>query len=154
MLSAILYISKVALEFVPNVELVTMLTIIYALVFGAETYLVVTVFNMFELVQWGFGTWWFSYLYVWSLLCLITLLLKRLIKEEFLVWSVVSGCFGLIFGALFAVFYLPMDPHYALSYWISGLPWDVAHSISNFIVMLILGKPLYRLLRRLKATFE
>ena len=141
MLSAILYISKVALEFVPNVELVTMLTIIYALVFGAETYLVVTVFNMFELVQ-------------WPLLCLITLLLKRLIKEEFLVWAVVSGGFGLIFGALFAVFYLPMDPHYALSYWISGLPWDVAHSISNFIVMLILGKPLYRLLRRLKAMFE
>lgn len=154
MLSASLYISKVALEFVPNVELVTMLTIIYALIFGAETYLVVTVFNMFELVQWGFGTWWFSYLYVWPLLCLITLLLKRLIKEEFLVWAVVSGGFGLIFGALFAVFYLPMDPHYALSYWISGLPWDVAHSISNFIVMLILGKPLYRLLRRLKATFE
>lgn len=151
MLSAILYLSKVAFEFIPNVELVTMLTMIYAMVFGAEAYLVVTVFNFFELIQWGFGTWWFSYLYVWPLLCLITILLKRFIREEFLIWAVVAGGYGLIFGSLFALFYLPMDPHYVLSYWISGLPWDVAHGVANFIVMLVLGKPLYRLLKQLKA---
>lgn len=151
MLSAILYLSKVAFEFIPNVELVTMLTMIYAMVFGAEAYLVVTVFNFFELIQWGFGTWWFSYLYVWPLLCLITILLKRFIREEFLIWAVMAGGYGLIFGSLFALFYLPMDPHYALSYWISGLPWDVAHGVANFIVMLVLGKPLYRLLKQLKV---
>ena len=73
LLSAILYIAKVVLEFIPNVELISFLTIIYTLVFGTEALLIVTVFNMFELVQWGFGVWWISYLYVWPLLVLATM---------------------------------------------------------------------------------
>lgn len=150
LLSAILYVSKVALEFLPNIELVSLLVILYSLVFGWETILIVTVFNMFELIQWGFGTWWFSYLYVWPLLCVITMLLKKLIKEEFVIWAVVSGGFGLIFGSLFAVFYLFVDCGYALAYWISGLPWDVVHCIGNFVLMLLVGKPLYKLLKKVK----
>ena len=141
LLSAILYVSKVALEFLPNV-------------FGKETFLTVTVFNLFELIQWGFGTWWFSYLYVWPLLCLITLILKKLIKEEILVWAIVSGCFGLIFGSLFAIVYIPINLSYALTYWISGLPWDVWHGVCNFILMLVLGKPLYLLLIRMKGSVQ
>lgn len=150
LLSAILYVSKVALEFLPNVELVSLLTVLYTLVFGKEAFLIVTVFNLFELIQWGFGTWWVSYLYVWPLLVLITLLLKRVIKEEFLIWSVVSGLFGLIFGSLFAIVYLPVNPAYALAYWISGLPWDVWHGVCNFVLMLVIGKPLYLLLKKIK----
>ena len=150
LLSAILYVSKVALEFLPNVELVSLLTVLYTLVFGKEAFLIVTVFNLFELIQWGFGTWWVSYLYVWPLLVLIILLLKKVIKEEFLIWSVVSGLFGLIFGSLFAIVYLPVDPAYALAYWISGLPWDVWHGVCNFVLMLVIGKPLYLLLKKIK----
>ena len=77
LLSAILYIAKVVLEFIPNVELISFLTIIYTLVFGTEALLIVTVFNMFELVQWGFGVWWISYLYVWPLLVLATIFIKK-----------------------------------------------------------------------------
>lgn len=152
LLSAALYVSKVALEFLPNVELVSFLTIIYTLVFGAEAFLIVTVFNMFELIQWGFGVWWVSYLYVWPLLCLITLLLRKLIGEEFMLWAIVSGLFGLIFGALFAVAYLPVDSGYALAYWISGLPFDVWHGVCNFIIMLLIGRPVYRALRKIKRS--
>ena len=150
LLSAILYVSKIALEFLPNIELVSLLVIIYSLVFGWETILIVTVFNMFELIQWGFGTWWISYLYVWPLLCVITMLLKKIIKEEFLIWAMVSGGFGLIFGSLFAVLNILISPTYAWSYFISGLPWDVVHCIGNFVIMIMVGKPLYRLLMMLK----
>lgn len=143
LLSAVLYVAKVALEFLPNVELVSFLTIIYTLVFGAEAFLIVTVFNMFELIQWGFGVWWVSYLYVWPLLCLATLLFKKLLREEFVLWAIVSGLFGLIFGSLFAIAYLPLDPSYALAYWLSGLTWDVWHGICNFIIMLLIGKPVH-----------
>ena len=153
LLGAILYVSKVALEAFPNVELISVLIIVYTLVFGRETFLTITVFNLFELIQWGFGSWWVSYLYVWPLLCLIVLLLKCLVKEEFLVWSVVAGCFGLVFGGLFALAYLPIDPSYALAYWISGLPWDVWHGVWNFVLTIVLGKPLYKVLRMLKNRF-
>lgn len=150
MLAAILYVAKVALEFLPNVELVSLLTILYTLAFGKEAFLIVTVFNMFELIQWGFGSWWVSYLYTWPLLCLLTLLFRKLFKEEFLLWAIFAGCFGLIFGFLFAIAYLPLGFSYALSYWISGLPWDVWHAVSNFALMLAAGKFLYRALCKLK----
>lgn len=143
LLSAILTILKMAVP-IPNVELVSLLIIIYTLLFGKETLVIITVFNLTEGLLWGFGLWWFSYLYVWPLLCLAVLLLKRLIKEEFLVWGVVSGVFGLVFGGFFALVYLPIDPAYALAYWVSGLPWDVWHGIWNFVLMAVAGKPIYR----------
>ena len=146
LLSAILYVSKAALEFMPNVELVSLLVIVYTLVLGNEAFLTVTVFNLFELIQWGFGSWWVSYLYVWPLLVLIVLLLRKIVKEEFLIWGIVSGGFGLMFGSLFAIPYLLVDPSYALAYWISGLPWDVWHGVWSFVLMVVLGKPLYRIL--------
>lgn len=154
LLSAILYVSKLALDFLPNIELVSLLTILYTLVFGKEAFLIVTVFNLFQIIQWGIGSWTISYLYTWPLLCLLTLLLKKLIKEEFIVWSIVSGIFGLIFGSLFALVYIPVDPAYALSYWITGLPWDVWHAVWNFVLMLVLGKPLYKVLKRMKNTVQ
>ncbi len=150
-LSAVLYVSKVLLEFAPNVELVSFLTILYTLVFGKEALLIVTVFNLFELVQWGFGLWLASYFYVWPLLCLLTLAFRRLFQEELLLWALLSGLFGLAFGSLFALAYVPADPAYALSYWISGLPWDVWHGAVNFTLMLLLGKPVLKVLKRIKA---
>jgi hypothetical protein len=148
--SATLYVSQVVLSFLPNVELVTLLIILYTLAFGKETLLIVTVFNLFEGMQWGFGLWWFSYLYTWPVLCLAVLLLRKFIKEEFTVWAVVAGAFGLLFGSFFAIVYLPVDPAYALTYWLSGLPWDLWHAVWNFVLMVALGKPLFHLLKKVK----
>lgn len=153
-LAALLYVSKVVLEFLPNVELVSLLIILYTLVFGKETLLAVVVFNLFEVVQWGIGTWTISYLYTWPLLCVLTLVFKRWFREEFIFWAIFSGCFGLIFGALFAIVYLPVGWSAALSYWILGLPWDVWHAAANFVLMLILGKPVYGVLCKVKNQIE
>lgn len=160
LLSAVLYVSKAALEFLPNVELVSFLTIIYTLVFGSEAFLIVTVFNMFQFIQWGFGSWWVSYLYVWPLLVGIVMVIRRMLKtsgyqqEEFLLWAMVSGGFGLLFGSLFAIAYIPVNPGYAFSYWVTGLPWDVWHGVCNFVIMLLIGKPVYRKLKIITAKMD
>ena len=151
LLSAILTVVMLALKPLPNVELISLLVILYALLFGKDTFIIVTVFSLVEGLMWGFGLWWISYLYAWPLLVLAVLLLKKLIKEEFLVWAVVSGLYGLVFGALFAIAYLPIDPAYALSYWIAGLPWDVWHAIANFALMATVGRRLYRVLKKVRA---
>ncbi|MCR4990107.1 MAG: hypothetical protein K6A38_04510 [Lachnospiraceae bacterium] len=148
LLSAILYVCKVSLEWLPNVELVTLLVILYALTIGLDALYVTLIFNIIELIQWGFGTWWIAYLYIWPLFVIISLLLKKVIKEEFIIWAVLSGCFGLVFGALCSSVYLFIDPKYAWTYFIAGLPWDAWHAISNFIIMLLAGKPLYLLLKK------
>lgn len=148
LLGASLTVAKWALSFIPNTELVSLLIVLYALVFGRDTFWMILVFNLMEGLQWGFGIWWISYLYTWPILAAVTLLLKRMFKEEFLLWAVVSGVFGLLFGSFFALAYVPADPMYALTYWIRGLPWDAWHGACNFIVMLVLGKTLYRVLLR------
>jgi hypothetical protein len=147
-LSAALTVAITALKPFPNVELISLLVIVYCLIIGRDTFIVVTIFSLTEGLIWGFGLWWVSYLYVWPLLCLIVLVLKRLVKEEFLIWAVVSGAFGLIFGSLFAIAYIPVDPAYAFSYWIAGLPWDVWHAVWNFIMMAGVGKPVYWVLKK------
>jgi hypothetical protein len=149
LLSAILTIAMIALKPLPNVELISLLVILYTLVFGKETFIIVTVFTFVEGLMWGFGLWWVSYLYVWPLLCLIVLLLEKFIKEQFLIWAVVSGLFGLIFGSLFAIAYIPAGPAAALAYWITGLPWDVWHAIANFVLMATVGKTIYKVLCKL-----
>ena len=151
LLTAILYLAKLVLDFAPNVELVSLLLILYTMVLGKEAFLIVLVFNLLQLIQWGPGTWLISYFYVWPLLCLLTMLLKRIFKEEFVLWAIFSGVFGLIFGSLFALLYLFVDPAYAFSYWVSGLPWDVWHAAANFILMLTCGKPLHWVLRWLHS---
>ena len=54
-------------------------------------------FILLEGILYGFGLWWFQYLYLWSILAATVLLLRRF--NHFLFWSVISGFFGLAFGA-------------------------------------------------------
>ena len=149
LLGAVLSVAKWTLSFIPNLEPVSLLIVVYALAFGRDVFWMILIFVLTEGLQWGFGLWWISYLYAWPVLAAAVLLLKRIFREEFLLWAVVSGSFGLVFGLLFAIAYIPVDPAYALDYWITGLPWDVWHGACNFVLVLLLGRPLYSVLMRL-----
>ena len=71
------------------------------------------------------------------------------VKSPF-IWAVMSGVFGLLFGMLCAIPYLIIGgPAMAIAYWVSGIPFDIAHCVSNFILCLILWKPLTRITSKL-----
>lgn len=38
--------------------------------------------------------------------------------------------------------------HTAFAWWVSGIPFDMIHGVSNFVLMLVLYKPLRRVLER------
>lgn len=100
---ATLEVAKFALSFLPNVELVTLLIMLYTLYFGRKIIYVIPVFVLIEGIVWGFGIWWIMYLYLWPLLALITYLFRK--TESVIFWAVLAGVFGLIFGALCAIPY-------------------------------------------------
>ena len=77
MLGAIQFGSKQLLEFLPNVELVSTLTMVYTLVYRRQALIPIYVFVLMEGVLWGFGTWWIPYLYLWTVLWGVTMLLPR-----------------------------------------------------------------------------
>lgn len=160
MLTAVLLVVQVALGFLPNIELVSLLIIIYTLVFKKNSFYIIGVFIILEGIIYGFGLWWINYLYIWFILALITYIFKK--ETSPVVWALISGFFGLSFGALCSIPYFFMGLangtlqsgfNTALAYWISGIPFDLVHGIANFFVALLLFSPLYKLISRLKNVY-
>ena len=87
---------------------------------------------------------------IWLVPIAAARLLHRL--DSALGWAAVSGAYGLVFGALCTpVYLLTQGPGGALAWWLAGIPTDVGHCIGNFFVMLLLYRPLRRVLHRIAA---
>lgn len=150
-LSAILFVGQVGMAFLPNIEPVSTLIILYTLTYKRRVFPVIYTFVLLEGVLFGFGIWWVSYLYIWSILALLVLALPKM--DSAVLWAVVSGAFGLSFGALCAIPYLISGgPGAAFAYWAAGIPYDILHCLGNFVLTLVLYHPLLRLLKRLHDT--
>lgn len=153
LMGALLVVGKQVMSGLPNIEPVSFLIILYTLELPRETPGAITVFLLLQGVLYGFGLWWVMYLYVWYLLALAAWLLRRC--DHALVWACVSGGYGLCFGGLCAAVYLvAKTPAFALSWWLSGLPYDVLHGAGNFILMLLLYRPMRRALQAAKRQIR
>ena len=153
MMGVLLVVSKETLAFLPNVELVTLLVILFTLTFGWSALGGVAVFLLLEGLFYGFGFWWVMYLYIWPLLVLLTFLL-RFLKRAWQ-WALVAGIYGLCFGALCSLFYLTMwDIPKIISWVIAGFYFDCTHAAGNFILTLLLYTPLRRALEALKRQMK
>lgn len=155
-LSALLIIGQVALGFLPNIEVVTFLIIVYSLVFGRRVFFIIYIFVLVEGLIYGFGLWWINYLYVWSVQAIITLFFRN--HKSVLFWSILSGFYGITFGALCALPYFVIGgPQAAFAYWISGLAYDIPHCVGNVVICLVLFKPVLSILKKTCSennTFE
>ena len=138
---------KYAMSLIPNVEPVSLLIILYTLFLGPKVIYAIVVFILVEGLIYGFGTWWVSYLYIWPLLSLLTYLFR---KQTSYFFAILSGVFGLFFGALTAIPYLFVGGlTAAFNYFIAGIPYDLIHSVGNFILCLALFKPLNTVLNKI-----
>ena len=148
LLGAILMVTKMALAWLPNIEPVSLLVMVYASVLGWKVLCPVYVYVALEYMIWGFGLWSACYLYVWTVLALLAILLRRM--ESPVGWAVLGGGFGLCFGALCALVYLAAGGwQFALSWWVSGIPFDLLHCAGNFAMALVLFRPCHKVLSRL-----
>ena len=148
LLGALMFGSKVVLAAVPNVHLNALFILLAVLLFGSRAFYSVFVYVLLEGLVYGFGLWFISYLYAWPLLCLVALPMRN--NRSWLLWAVVAAAHGLIFGALCSIPYIFIQgvPG-AITWWISGLPFDCIHAAANFVVVLVLLKPLYEITKKL-----
>ena len=145
MMTAALESAKMALSFVLNVELVTLLIILFTLTIGKRVYYAIAAFVLVEGILYGFGIWWIMYVYMWPMLAFVTWLLRK--QKDTFCFALLSGVFGLGFGAMCSIPYLFIGGiHTAFAWWVSGIPFDMIHGVSNFVLMLVLYKPLRRVL--------
>jgi len=144
-LGVLLFVLKMAMAGLPNIEPVSLLVMVYAVTLGKWALAPIYLYVVLEYAIWGFNTWSICYLYVWLILAILTWLLRKM--ESKLGWAVLSGAFGLCFGALCALVYIPIGGWaYALSWWVSGIPFDAIHCAGNFVMALVLFAPLRKLL--------
>ena len=149
MLGVVMLASKEALAFLPNIELVSLFTILFTLVFRQRVLGALGVFLLLEGLLYGFGSWWVMYLYIWPLLALLTWLF-RWMKHAWQ-WAIFSGLYGLAFGTLCSLFYLPVGGLKMVIAWIiSGLTFDLVHAGGNFLLALLLYHPLRKALDQLE----
>lgn len=145
LLSALLLIAQIALAPLPNIELVSLLIILYTVVLQKKTLYIIYVFALLEGLIYGFGMWWFCYLYVWTILWGITMLFRN--ERHTLFFAFISGLFGILFGTLCSVpYFLTGGIEMGFAWIVSGLPFDIIHGIGNFVSALLLFRPLKNVL--------
>ena len=152
-LGALTFGAKFAMAALPNIEPVSLLVMLFAVTFGWKALYPVCVYVLLEFLVFGVSLWSIPYLYVWPLLAAAACLLREMTHP--LAWALVSGAFGLCFGALCALIYLFMGGvTAAIAWWIEGIPFDLLHCAGNFVLTLVLFCPLRRLLERLYAAMR
>lgn len=152
-LGGLTFAAKVVMAALPNIEPVSLMVMLFAVTFGRKCLYPIYVYVLLEYALYGFGTWSVCYLYIWALLALAAWCMRGMINP--FGWAVLSGIFGLSFGALCA----PVDVFiggfgYAIAKWANGIPFDLLHCAGNFAIALILFVPLRKLLRQLYSQFR
>lgn len=149
LLGTVMFALKMAFAALPNISPVSLLVILYTLTFGRRALWPIYLYVLLELLTWGINLWTLNYLYVWAVLFLLTCAFRRMRSP--LGWAVLSGAFGLCFGFLCApVYWATGGWAYAVSWWVSGIPYDLLHCAGNFALTLLLYKPCGRALQALK----
>ncbi len=150
--SALLITGQYLLSPLPNIEVVTLLLIVYSYLFGKWAFATLPVFILAEGLLFGFGIWWFSYLYIWAIIVIAVIFLKKLKITNPLFWAVISGFYGLSFGFFTAIPYLFIGgPAAMIGYFIGGLTFDFIHAGGNFLLCLVLFFPLVKVMEYLAS---
>ncbi len=147
-LGALTFAMKVAMAGLPNIEPVSLTVLVYAAVFGWKALYPTYVYVVLEILYFGLGTWNICYFYIWAILAVAGICFRKM--DHPLGWAVLSGAYGLLFGALCGIVDIFIGGWgYAVAKWISGIPFDLMHCAGNFGIALVLFRPLRNLVEKL-----
>ena len=153
MLGTVMFCSKIIMEALPNIHLLGMLTMTYTIAFRKKALMPIYIYIILNGLYAGFSLWWMPYLYIWTILWAITMLLPRNMpkKAKCVVYPIVCAVHGMLFGILYSpaqALMFGLNFEQMIAWILSGLPWDIIHGIGNFFTGLLIF-PLAELLKRL-----
>ena len=152
-LGAMTFAAKYVMSFLPNIEPVSLMVMLFAVVFGKKWVYPVYLYVAMEILFYGISLWNINYLYIWAVLAVAAYFLRGM--QQPLAWALLSGVFGLAFGALCGIVDVFIGgASYAVTKWISDIPFDIAHCAGNFLIALILFAPLRNLLEKLYGRMK
>jgi len=147
-LGALTFAAKFVMSSLPNIEPVSLMVMLFAATFGWKALYPTYLYVAMEILFYGINLWNIYYLYVWAVLLIAALLLRKM--QEPLGWAILSGTFGLLFGALCGITDIFIGGFsYAAAKWVSGIWFDLMHCAGNFVIAALLFAPLRNLLKKL-----
>ena len=157
LLGAFMFASKQALEFLPNVHMIGMLTVLYTRLFRAKALFPVYIFVLLEGIYAGFSLWWVPYLYIWAVLWGAAMLVPQNLRPLPLCVLLIAVCslHGFLYGTLYAPFQalaFGLDFKGMIAWIVAGLPYDLVHGVSN-LAMGLLIYPLYIPMKKALSKF-
>lgn len=156
MLGTLMYCSKVIMSVLPNIHLLGMLTMTYTVVYRTKALIPIYIYVMLDGLFSGFNFWWLPYVYIWTILWAITMLLpkKMPLKIAAIVYPIICALHGFAFGTLYApaqALMFGLNFEQTVAWIIAGIPFDVIHGVSNiFTGMLVI--PFSELMKKLSGN--
>jgi energy-coupling factor transport system substrate-specific component len=156
MYGALMFVSKIVMEFLPNVHLLGTLTMVATVVWRKKALIPIYGYVALNGAFAGFSVWWMPYLYIWTLLWGATMLLpKRMPKKvAAVVYPILCSLHGFLFGILYApaqALFFGLNFEQTLAWIATGAVFDVIHGVSNFAVGLLV-LPLSELVEKLAKS--
>ncbi|MBQ3225408.1 MAG: hypothetical protein IJB42_06820, partial [Oscillospiraceae bacterium] len=104
MLGALLYASKLAMEAFPNIHILAPLIVSLTIVYRCRALYPIYIFVFLTGLFGGFSMWWIPYLYVWTILWGVVMLLPKKMPKvvAVIVYMAVCSLHGFLFGILYA----------------------------------------------------
>lgn len=158
MLGSILFLSKLLMEWAPNIHLVGMLIMVYTLVYRKKALIPLYLYVFLMGLFYGFATWWIPYLYIWTVLWAVTMLLPKNMPKKIAipVYMAVCGLHGLCYGILYApaqALLFGLNFKGMLTWIAAGFVFDALHGLGNLAAGILII-PLVSLLTKLEKGLK
>ncbi|MBE6538752.1 MAG: hypothetical protein E7671_04755 [Ruminococcaceae bacterium] len=156
MLGTVLFLGDLLMEWAPNIHFVGALIVVYTLVYRKKALVPIYIYVLMNGLYAGFSLWWMPYLYIWTILWGMTMLLPRGLHFAVatVIYSAVCALHGFIFGALYApaqAIMFGFDFETTIAWIVAGIPFDIIHGLGDLAVSVIII-PMTALLSRLERV--
>ncbi len=156
----LMYVSKLLMEFLPNIHLLGMFITVFTLVYRWMALIPIYVYVFLVGLFGGFAFFpaWFPNLYTWTVLWGMVMLLPRRMPHRWqvVVYPAVCALHGFAYGTIYApaqALFFSLDWRGTVAWIVAGLPFDIAHGVGNLLTGLLI-LPLVALLERLHTTVQ
>lgn len=151
MLGALMYVSDLAMEALPNIHLLGVFIVSSTVVYRWKALYPIYVYVFLYGITLGFGVWWVPYLYVWTVLWGVVMLLPKNMPRWLapVVYCAVSALHGLSFGTIYApaqALLMGFSFKQTLAWIASGFYFDITHAVGN-LCLGVLIVPMIHILR-------
>ena len=159
MLSAIMLISKLLLEAIPNFHLLAVFTIAMTVAYRQKALYPIYGYVFLQGIIAGFQPWWIPHLYLWTVLWAVVMMLPKRMNPivATIVYTVVCTLHGLFYGTLYAplqALMFGLGFKGMITWIIAGLPFDLTHAAHNLVLGVVLIMPIIMVLNYTKKHLK